>query len=341
MSGFFDMNEQDERTRWAAVASALPLSGRPDTTWSIEAAATEQRELAGRTDARLILSRDDAYPAALRVIPSPPPFLLVRGEIREDDAFALAIVGSRHATPYGLGVAERLASELAARGVTIVSGLARGIDTAAHHGALAAGGRTIAVLGSGVDVIYPSENRRLVPDVLERGALVSQFPMSTPALAGHFPVRNRTISGLALGTIVVEAAETSGALITARYAGELGREVFAVPGPITSEMSRGTNRLIQDGAKLVHGWEDVIAELPETWRRCLKEPATAPAPEPVLDADEGRLLSLVGGEPVHIDRLIARSGVSSSRTAALLLTLELKGWVRQLPGQRYLKCQFT
>ena len=331
------MSEQEEQTQWIAVASALSLRSRPDASVGIDAAATEQRDLARRSGARLILAGDDEYPAVLRTIPSPPPFLLLRGELREEDAFALAIVGARHATPYGLEIAERLASELAARGVTIVSGFARGVDTAAHRGAIAGGGRTIAVFGAGVDVVYPPENRKLVWKILERGALVSQFPMGTPALPGHFPVRNRTIAGLTLGTIVVEAAERSGALITAGYAGELGREVFAVPGPITSEPSRGTNRLIQDGAKLVQGWEDVVAELPETWRRCLKERAGAPGSGAVLEADEGRLLALVGSEPVHIDRLIGQSGVSSGRTAALLLALELKGWVRQLPGQRYMK----
>lgn len=331
------MSEQDEQARWASMASALSAASRPEAQSSVEVLASEQRELAGRAGARLILERDEDYPRLLKTIFNPPPFLLLRGEIREEDALALAIVGSRHATPYGLAVAERLASELAVRGVTIVSGFARGIDTAAHRGALAGGGRTIAVLGSGVDVVYPPENRRLVSQVLERGALVSQFAMGTPALAWHFPVRNRTIAGLALGTIIVEAAERSGALITAGYSGELGREVFAVPGPITSELSRGTNRLIQDGAKLVQQWEDVVAELPETWRRCLREAAGAPACEPVREPDEGKLLELVGSEPVHIDRLIAQSGVPSGRTAALLLALELKGRVRQLPGQRYMK----
>ncbi len=331
------MSGHEEHTRWITVASALSPKSRPDSSAGLDAAAAAQRDLAQRSGARLVLFGDDEYPRALGAISSPPSFLLLRGEVLEEDAFALAIVGARHATPYGLEISERLASELAARGVTIVSGFARGIDTAAHRGAIAAGGRTIAVLGGGADVVYPPENRKLVGRVLEHGALVSQFPMGTPALPGHFPVRNRTIAGLALGTIVVEAGERSGALITAGYAGELGREVFAVPGPITSEMSRGANRLIQDGAKLVQGCEDVVAELPETWRRCLKERVVAPASMPALEADEGQLLTLVGSEPVHIDRLIGQSGVSSGRTAALLLALELKGRVRQLPGQRYMR----
>ncbi len=329
------MSEHDERARWMTVTSALPVRSGTAASGSRETVAAEQREFARRTGARLVLASDRDYPTALRVIPSPPPFLLIRGEIREEDVLAIAIVGSRHPTPYGLEVAERLAHELAARGVTIVSGFARGIDTAAHRGALAAGGRTIAVLGSGVDVIYPPENRKLIERVLERGALISGFPMGTPALPGNFPVRNRAIAGLTLGTVIVEAAERSGALITAGHAGDLGREIFAVPGPVTSATSRGSHRLIQDGAKLVQGWEDIVAELPETWRRCLVEPPVAPAP--ALDADEGRMLALVGSEPIHIDRLIAESGVPSGRTAALLLSLELKGSVRQLPGQRYMR----
>lgn len=331
------MGGHGEEDRWTSVALALAPRARPAGPTTVEAAAGEQRDRALRAHARLLLVGDDEYPVQLRAIPSPPPFLLLQGALQAEDALALAIVGSRHATPYGREVAERLAFELAARGVTIVSGFARGIDTVAHRGALAAGGRTIAVLGSGVDVIYPPENRKLVSRVLERGALVSQFPMGTAALAGHFPLRNRTIAGLALGTIVVEAADRSGALITAGHAGELGREVFAVPGPVTSEMSRGTHRLIQDGATLVQGWEDVVVELPERWRRCLKEPEVARGSMPAAEGDEERLLGLLGNEPVHIDQLIERSGVASGRTAGLLLKLELKGWVRQLAGQRYMR----
>jgi DNA processing protein len=322
-----DVSGYTESTRWDAVIAALPARAR--------VTAGEQRELACRAGARLLVPDDDEYPVPLKTIPAPPPFLLVRSEVRKEDALALAIVGSRHATAYGLEVAERLARDLAGRGVTIVSGFARGIDTAVHRGALAAGGRTIAVLGCGVDVCYPAENRRLVAQVLERGALISQFPMGTAALPGHFPLRNRTIAGLALGTIVVQAAERSGALITAGHAGELGREVFAVPGPVTSELSRGANRLIQDGAKLVQSWEDVVSELPEAWRRCLTEVAGAGPPRGAPAGDEEQVLALVGGEPVHIDEVSERSGVASGRTAAVLLSLELKGWVRQLPGQRY------
>lgn len=332
-----NMNGYSESTRWDAVTAALPARPGARARSDLVAALSKQRELAERVGARLLLLGDDEYPEPLKAVPAPPPFLFARGELRREDALALAIVGSRHATAYGLAAAERLAANLAVRGVTIVSGFARGIDTAAHRGALAAGGRTIAVLGCGVDVTYPPENRKLVERVLERGALISQFPMGTPALPGHFPLRNRTIAGLALGAIVVEAAERSGALITAGHAGELGREVFAVPGPVTSETSRGANRLIQDGAKLVQGWEDVVAELSLVWRHCLTEGTGAETPGPAPEGEESRVLALLGGEPIHIDHVIDRSGVPCGRTAALLLSLELKGWVRQLPGQHYVR----
>src|SRR5213083_1346270 len=209
------------------------------------------------------------YPDLLGAISSPPT-LDVRGALTEDDALALAIVGARAATPYGIEVTERLAGELAARGVTIVSGLARGIDAAAHRGALGARGRTLAVLGCGIDVVYPPENRALARAIEAQGALVSQFAPGMPALPGHFPARNRTLAGLALGVVVVEAADRSGALITAGFAGDLGREVFAVPGRITSPTSAGAHRLIQDGAKLVTCWQDIVSELPDQWRRAVR-----------------------------------------------------------------------
>jgi DNA processing protein len=223
----------------------------------------------------------------------------------------------------------------------VISGFARGVDTAAHRGALSAGWRTIAVLGSGVDVIYPPENRKLVPRVIEHGALISQFPMGSPPLAEHFPHRNRTIAGLALGTVVVEAAERSGALITAGHAGELGREVFAVPGNITAASSHGANRLIQDGAKLVQSWEDIVTEFPESWRRCLVTPEPQEREGPPVEGDEGQLLALIGTEPVHATELIEKSGIPSGRALALLLNLELQGWIRALPGKLYVKAKLS
>jgi DNA processing protein len=284
---------------------------------------------------------DPRYPALLRAIPSAPA-LYVRGEIHADDALAIAIVGSRRCTPYGIAATEQLASDLAARGVTIVSGLARGIDTAAHRSALAAGGRTLAVLGCGVDVVYPRENVPLARAIESQGAILSQFPPGMPALAGHFPARNRTLAGLALGVVVVEAAERSGALITAGFAGDLGRETFAVPGRITSPTSVGANRLIQDGAKLVTCWQDIVSELPEQWRRAVRGLSASTGEEhaPEIESDEGRMLRcLAQDEPQHIEQLIARSGFVPARAAALLVTLELGGWARQLAGQRWVSLE--
>jgi DNA processing protein len=281
------------------------------------------------------IDRGDAeYPAHLREIPAPPDRLWVRGGLVDEDALAVAIVGSRRATPFGLELAERLAGDLAARGITVVSGLARGIDSAAHRGALEAGGRTIAVLGSGVDVVYPPENRRLAARIVERGALMSQFAPGAPALAHHFPVRNRIIAGLSLGVVVVEAAEQSGTLITAGHAGDLGREVMAVPGRAGAPTSRGTHKLIRDGAALVESWEDVVALLPARWRACMAAgaPPSSPGPEP-----EDSLLSLIGAEPVSMEELIERSGLAASRAAARLLALELEGRIRQLPGKRFVR----
>jgi DNA processing protein len=328
------MGETNEQARWISVAAALPREKNSTAPFDWRSAIAEQQSRAAAAGARLVVIDDEEYPALLREIAAPPPFLFFRGELQRGDALAIALVGSRQASSYGVQVAERLAEDLAVRGITIVSGFARGIDSAAHRGALRGGGRTVAVLGSGVDVVYPPENRRLLERVLRAGALLSQFPMGTPPLQQHFPLRNRTIAGMSLGTVVVEAAEQSGALITARHAADLGREVFAVPGSIHSQTSRGSHRLIQDGAKLVQGWSDVIDEFPEAWRRCLREPE-ATTDESGLEEGENRLLMLLGDEPVHIERLTERSGFAPSRTAGLLVTLELKGRVRQLPGQRY------
>jgi DNA processing protein len=303
-----------------------------------QAVAAQQRQAAERSRARLVTLEDAEYPALLKQVPVPPPFLFVRGTLAREDGLAVAVVGSRQPTAYGLKVAGRLGGDLAARGVTIVSGLARGVDTAAHQGALGAGGRTLAVLGSGLDIVYPPENRPLVERLVGAGALISQFPMGTPPLPGHFPIRNRVIAGLTLGSVVVEAAEKSGALITARFAGELGREVYAVPGNVSSPASDGANRLIQDGAKLVRTWEDVVAEWPAAWRRALRPVTTAtPAAAGPQGVTETRLLPLLGDEPVAIDRVIAETGLPAGEVAASLMALEIRGLVKQLAGQRYIK----
>jgi len=299
------------------------------------------------------LTRADAgYPSRLSEVPDAPATLHVRGRLLDGDALAVAIVGSRRATAYGLEVAETLAADLAARGVTVVSGLARGIDSAAHRGALRVGGRTLAVLGSGVDVIYPPENRRLADEVAERGALLSQFAPGTPPLPQNFPIRNQVIAAMSLAVVVVEAAERSGSLITARLAAELGREVLAVPGRITAPESRGANRLIQDGAHVAMGWDDVVAVLPERWKaRVTTEERTEPAGMGTAGgaavagrgAAEGepsgykKILTLLGEDPVDIDHVIQRSGLGAGRVSAALLDLELEGRVRQIEGKRFVR----
>jgi DNA processing protein len=264
----------------------------------------------------------------------------VRGTLRADDALAVAIVGSRRATPYGTEMAARLAEDLAARGVTIVSGLARGIDTAAHRGALAGGGRTIAVLGHGIDLCYPPENRTLADDIEAHGALVSQFSPGTPPHARNFPLRNRTIAGLALGVVVVEAAERSGALITAGAAGDFGREVYAVPGRVTSETSRGAHGLLRDGATLVRSWTDIVEELPSPWRNAVREASSvldAAAGDVTVTSDEATVLTaLAVDEAQHIEDVIARCGMAPARVSATLVSLELSGTARQLEGQRWI-----
>jgi DNA processing protein len=310
-------------------------------------AGTRQAALAERAGAKLLTLEDADYPAALRGIPLPPPFLFVRGSLHREDGLAIAVVGSRRPTSYGVRMAGQLAADLAERGVAVVSGFARGVDTAAHRGALQAG-RTVAVLGSGVDVLYPPENRGLADRILgdakrgAAGAIVSQFPMGTAPLPQHFPLRNRVIAALSIGTVVVEAAEKSGALITVRCAAELGREVYAVPGNVSSPTSQGTNRLIQDGAKLVGDWRDVVAEWPPAWRGALRPAAEAAGLEGRVaavqgDARETQILSLLGDDPLAIDLVIERSGLSSGQVAAGLTTLELRGLVRQLAGQRYVR----
>jgi DNA processing protein len=288
-------------------------------------------------DAIVLRPGDERYPALLGVIPSPPR-LQIRGSLEPSDALAVAIVGSRRPTPYGVEVAEALAAELAARGVTIVSGLARGIDAAAHRGALQGGGRTLAVLGNGIDVVYPPEHRDLFRAIEGQGAVISQFPNGTAPLPYNFPLRNRTIAGLTLGVVVVEAGERSGALITAGLAADLGREVFAVPGRVTSEVSRGPHGLLRDGAILVRDWADVVQELPEPWRGAVRAPAAGVAEtgRTVTGTEAMVLAALKPDEPLHIEELIALVALTPGRLASALVTLELEGRARQLEGQRWM-----
>lgn len=284
------------------------------------------------------------YPEALRWIPEPPPVLYIWGTLRPEDSLAVAVVGSRKPSPYGQLAAQRLSTELAQYGFTIVSGLARGVDSLAHQRALQAGGRTIAVLGSGINVVYPPEHRRLYDAIREQGAVVSEFPFDTKPDRWNFPRRNRIISGLTLGTLVVEASDQSGSLHTARHALEQGREVFAVPGRIDVPSSRGTNNLIKRGAKLVEGIDDILEEFPEAVRRACRQRSTGPeptntAPMPTaLTPDEAQILALVPPEETHIETIIYASQLPAQAVASILLTLELRGLVRQFPGKFFVRC---
>ncbi len=292
----------------------------------------EQWVRAQQVDARLVTEWDDDYPEALRTIYDPPVFLWVRGAFAPADARAVAIVGSRQATDLGKRIAEQFAGELAARGYTIVSGLAYGIDAAAHAAALAAGGRSIAVLGSGADRIYPSRHLPLALAMLDAGAVVSEYPLGATPDAVHFPRRNRIVSGLCLGTLVVEAYEKGGALITAGLALEQNREVFAVPGSIASPASAGCHRLIQRGhAKLVQTVDDVLAEIEPAYQAT----EATPAPPPDLNAAEQQLFDALGPEPIHIDTLCARTGLDTSSALVYLLNLEFKGLVYQMAGKMF------
>lgn len=284
--------------------------------------------------ASVMTSRDPAYPRLLAAISHPPPILTVRGTLQPGDQQALAVVGLRRASAYGLRLAEKMSRDLAACGLTIVSGLARGIDTAAHRGALAAGGRTLAVMGSGLDICYPPENKKLYDEIARQGAILSEFPPGTPPLPTHFPRRNRIISGLSLGTLVVEAAERSGSLITARCALEQGREVFAIPGNVGSPPSEGTNRLIQAGAKLVREIPDILEEIAPQIEAL---PPTDHLARPPRGSREYQLYEILSDEPCHIDDLIFRSRLSPADVNGILLQLELQGTAKQLGGQHYVR----
>jgi DNA processing protein len=275
------------------------------------------------------------YPENLLQIFDPPPVIFVKGTLISSDKLAVAVVGSRKPSPYGLLVAEKLAKDLAAVGVTVISGMARGIDTAGHKGALAGGGRTVAVLGCGPDVIYPRENRRLVDNIAANGAVISEYPLGTPPEPWHFPARNRIISGLSLGTVVVEAAEKSGALITADFALEQGRDVMAVPGNIVSPLSRGPHKLIRQGARLVEGAGDIIDEM--GLERLFPIPEEGTDGTVKMSVEEKALYNLLSLEPVPLDELIDRTGFSPQKAMAALMYLELKGLTRQMPGKLYVR----
>jgi DNA processing protein len=295
-------------------------------------------EWAEQPQHHLITLQDGKYPDLLRLIDAPPPLLYVIGDCDVLAHPGMGIVGSRNPTPAGREIAQDFAQELASFGLCITSGLALGIDTAAHQGALRANGLTIAVAATGLDRIYPSRNRALAHEIIEQGALISEFPIGTEALAGHFPRRNRIISGLSLGTLVVEAALRSGSLITAHQAMEQGREVFAIPGSIHNPLARGCHQLLREGAKLVESAADILEELagkitPPSPREDRQKP------EPImtddLPADHASLLEKMGYDPISIDRLIQLSGLTAEEVSSMLLIMELEGRVATLPGGFY------
>jgi DNA processing protein len=337
----------------AGVSGAVAQSIASGCTFEDAAAQQEKMAEAG---VELVTLGDPRYPEPLRQIYDPPILLFARGRVELLQSLTLGVVGTRRPTPYGLAVAERLAGDLAHAGLTIASGMARGVDSAAHRGSLAAGGDTVAVLGCGVDIVYPSENRKLAAEIAVKGLIVSEFPMGSTAFPQNFPIRNRIISGMSVGVLVVEGAQYSGSAITAKLAMDQGREVFAVPGNITSKLSWGPNLLIKQGARLVQDWNDVVSELPaesrrhlidRERRRLLGEAATSageqasllekPAPELAPTARQA-LESLQVDVAIQLDDLLEKMGdISPSELIAALFELEMLGLVKQLPGKNFVK----
>ncbi len=341
---------------FAASHRALEIAGLKQETIQelhdseILEKANAEIERLEKLNAHIITIEDQDYPSLLREIYDPPIALYVRGNFKEAyDRPGIAVVGSRRCSTYGINAAQSLSRELAAQGVTIISGLARGIDAAAHRGALEAEGMTIAVVGTGLETTYPKEHRKLEEKIAATGAVVSEFPLGTPPLPQNFPYRNRVLSGMCLGVLIVEAAEHSGSLITARLAYEQGREVFAVPGNITSQTSFGPNYLIKDGAKLVQHWRDVIEELSRDVKERIfgiekntlgdTRSNTQQIFEVVeLSVGEHKVLGLLSPDaPAHIDQLLVSSGMNSSELMNALLELEMKDRIKQLPGKSFIK----
>ena len=344
------------RSELEAVGLAASVAQSIASGCAFEEAVDQQHKLA-EAGATLVPITDPRYPPRLRDIYDPPPMLFARGRVELMGSLMLAIVGTRRPTAYGTTAAERLARDLAAAGLTVVSGMARGIDTSAHKAVLEACGDTIAVFGCGVDQVYPVENRKLAQEIANKGLLISEFPMAAPAYPQNFPVRNRIISGMSAGVLVVEGGEYSGSAITAKLAAEQNREIFAVPGNITSKVSWGPNLLIKQGAKLVQEWNDVVVELkPEDRRRLVEQcrkslkisenvkdatschAQTSLAFGPMNGVARAVLGALKPDSPVALDHLVETiEGCSSSEIIAILFELELAGLVRQLPGKSFIK----
>lgn len=327
----------DLEAAWIASASELRRAGlgarsvEAILSWRPKVCPEAELEKLERYQVKAIPYSDPGYPSRLKEIYDHPPLLYVRGNLLPEDEWCLAVVGTRRATIYGRQVTEDIVADLAQNKITIVSGLAKGIDSVAHRAALEAGGRTLAVSASGLDIVYPAENVRLARQIMEQGALLSEYPLGTKPKADNFPRRNRIMSGMSLGVLVVEAGESSGAMITAHHALEQNREVFAIPGSILSPASKGTNRLIQEGAKLVRNCADILEELNLTMvAQQLEMKELLPA-----DETEALLLAQLNAEPTHIDEVCRRSGLSMPLVSSTLAMMELKGMVKQMGGMNY------
>ena len=324
------------RTDQLAAIDGVPRALAENISrWQEFADPTVELKKAADLGAHVITAEDDEYPSALREIHDPPIVLYVRGRLTERDRNAVAVVGSRKATHYATESAKKLSFQMAYAGLTVASGLARGIDTAAHQGALAAKGRTIAVIGSGLGELYPPENAELADRIAASGAVVSEFPIDTKPDRQTFPIRNRIVTGLSFGVLVVEAGANSGALISANMAAEQGRTLYAVPGRIDAPSALGSNRLIQQGAKLVITVDDILDDLPLVFREKPDLPAAAPAVD--LTPDQQKILEAIGTEETSLDSVIATSGLTAAVVSSTLLALEIRRLVKQLPGKRFVK----
>jgi DNA processing protein len=327
----------DLQTAWNAPAQSLMAAGlNPRLVENLvhiraQVSLESVWEKIQQQGIQVLTWEDENYPRRLKEIAQPPPVLYLRGELRVEDEWAVAVVGTRRLTAYGRQVAEEVAGTLARSGVTVVSGLARGIDSVAHQAALNAGGRTLAVLGSGLDQLYPPENRKLAEQICQHGALLSDYPPGTAPDAANFPPRNRIISGLSMAVVIVEAGQTSGALITAAFAADQGREVFAVPGNINAPHSVGTNRLIRDGAHPMLDPQEILEVLE---LEMVTEHHAARVALPA-DAVEAQLFAVLEREPLHVDEIRARTELPIEKVTATLALMELKGMVRQVGGMQY------
>lgn len=339
--GFFGSAEEVLAASYQELSQVMGLT--PDLCRKIvdqrdKVPISEELKLIEKHVCKVITIHDEAYPPGLQTIFDPPQILYVKGELLPQDSMAISIVGSRRATNYGKNVCDQLSRQLAVNGFTVVSGFARGIDSISHRAALEAGGRTIAVMGNGLSFVYPAENAKLMEEIAGSGACISEFPMSVPPMGTNFPRRNRVISGLSLGTLIIEASEKSGSLITARLAAEQGREVFAVPGEIFSKMSKGTHNLIKQGAALVETVEDIISALSLDISRA-SEAQAAPEiekpPDVKLVDEEQTVWDALAHTPTHIDDIARLSELPPSKVSSILVMLELKGIIQQLPGKMF------